>query len=554
MSLTNCSYIDDYISFIRSGSYPVCKTQLLLCDLIEKIFHEENIHINSEQLEKYLSFQKYFPYKLLDWEIFLFTLHNCTYKSDGQLRFPILFAYVGRGTGKNGYLSFEDFCLLTPVNGVKNYDIDIFAMSENQAKASWQDVYDVLEDNKVKMKKHFHWTKEEIINIQTNSHFRYNTSNPKTKDGARPGKVDFDECHAYENTKLIEVGVTGLGKKPYPRRTYISTDGNVRGGFLDDLKEKSRKILNGEVCDNGFLPFLCSLDSEDEVHNQQNWHKANPSLRFFPHLMSEIILEYNDYLLNPAGNTSFMTKRMNVPPMITENEVTSWENILATNQPIDDSLLYGKPCVCGIDYMKTTDFLGAGLLYRVNEKDYWITHTWVCSQSPDLRRINAPLEEWAAKGLLTFVNAPEIPPDMPVTWLAMEANKRNSQILKAGIDSYRYTLLSKAINEVLFPYADKIKDYVQLLRPSDEMKRLPVIVSDFTNHRYIWGDNPLMRWAANNSKTETVGINTIIGKIEPKSRKTDPFKAFVAAQCVSDVLDAAQSADIPDICSQTFIY
>ena len=86
------------------------------------------------------------------------------------------------------------------------------------------------------------------------------------------------------------------------------------------------------------------------------------------------------------------------------------------------------------------------------------------------------------------------------------------------------------------------------------MKRLPVIVSDFTNHRYIWGDNPLMRWAANNSKTETVGINTIIGKIEPKSRKTDPFKAFVAAQCVSDVLDGTQSADIPDICSQTFIY
>ena len=48
-----------------------------------------------------------------------------------------------------------------------------------------------------------------------------------------------------------------------------------------------------------------------------------------------------------------------------------------------------------------------------------------------------------------------------------------------------------------------------------------------------------MRWAANNSKTITSAAGNITyGKIEPKSRKTDTFKAFVAAECVSDVLDA----------------
>jgi hypothetical protein len=30
-------------------------------------------------------------------------------------------------------------------------------------------------------------------------------------------------------------------------------------------------------------------------------------------------------------------------------------------------------------------------------------------------------------------------------------------------------------------------------------------------------------------------------KIEPKARKTDTFKAFVAAECVSDILDAYQT-------------
>ncbi len=76
-------------------------------------------------LEKYLALQKYFPYRLLDWEVFVFALHNCVYRANGQLRWPILFIMVGRGAGKNGYLAFEDFALLTPVNGVKNYDIDV---------------------------------------------------------------------------------------------------------------------------------------------------------------------------------------------------------------------------------------------------------------------------------------------------------------------------------------------------------------------------------------------------------------------------------------------
>ena len=386
-------------------------------------------------------------------------------------------------------------------------------------------------------KKHFYWNKEVIRNLKTGSEFRYRTSNAKTKDGGRPGKVDFDEYHAYENYKLIDVATTGLGKKAFPRRTIMSTDGLVRGGPLDELIDKCIQILDGDVYDNGTLPFLCSLDNDEEVNDKKKWTKPNPSLPYLPHLMAELEQEYFDYTLNPAANTSFMAKRMNRPPKELENEVTSWDNILATNQPIDESLIYGMPCVGGIDYMKTTDFLGAGLLYRVYDKDYWITHTWVCKQSPDLKRIKAPLEQWAAQGLLTFVDAAEIPPELPAAWLDNEAAKRNSNILKIGIDSYRYMLLSKSLRDIHFS-ADKDIGNVIRLRPSDEMLNIPIITSGFVNRKFVWGENPLMWWACNNSKTVTSPSgNMTYGKIEPKSRKTDPFKAFVAAECVSECLN-----------------
>jgi phage terminase large subunit-like protein len=536
--MTNCKEIDDYITLVRGGEYPCCKWQLLLCDFVERVFAEEALYIDTEQLAKYLSYEKYFPFALFPWEKFCFALHNCVYCPDGTLRFPQLVIYVGRGAGKNGYLGFEDFCLLTPANGVQEYNIDIYATSEDQAKQSWSDVYNVLEAHAVKMKKHFRWTLECITNLDTNSRFRFRTSAPKTKDGGRPGKNDFDEYHAYEDYKLIEVAETGLGKRKYGRETITTTDGDIRGGPLDDLLSAGYAVLEGDEPDGGTLYFLCSLDADEEADDERMWHKANPSLRYLPDLLHQMRLEYTKYKRNPAANTAFIKKRMNRPPKIRENGAASWEDILATNQEIPEADLIGRPCVIGIDYMKTTDFLGAGLLWRVGDRDIWLSHTWVCTQSPDLRRIKAPLREWEARGLLTFVDAAEIPPELPCVWLANEAAKRNAPMLLAGIDDYRFALLRNALEDISF-YADKTHKNVFLIRPRDEMRRVPLITSGFVGHRFIWGDSPVMRWMTNNAKTVTSPSGNITyGKIEPKSRKTDTFKAFVAAECVSDVLDS----------------
>lgn len=535
--MTNCNAIDQYIALVRSNKHPSCREQFELCNYVEKVFREEDLNVDETQLKKYLGYEKYFPFQLFPWERFCFALHNCTYRSDGSLRWPILVIYVGRGAGKNGYLAFEDFCLMTTANGVPKYHIDIFATSEDQAKQSFNDIYDVLENNEQKMKLHFHWTKELITNTDTGSELRFRTSNAKTKDGGRPGKVDHDEYHAYEDYKLIAVSTTGLGKKKHPRRTVTTTDGDVRGGPLDELIETCLKILSGEEPDNGILPFMCRLDDYDEVYTEEMWHKAIPSLRYLPDLMQEMRLEFAQYKQNPAANTAFMTKRMNRPPKYLENGVASWEDIKATNVPIPEQDIKGRPCVAGIDYMKTTDFLGAGLLWRVGDKDIWISHTWICSKSPDLHRIKAPLREWEARGLVTFVDLPEIPPELPCIWLANEAAKRKAQIMAVGIDDYRYALMRNALLDINFS-ADKSYNNVKLIRPREEMRNIPIITSKFVNHNLAWGDSPMMRWAANNSKTVTSPTgNTTYGKIEPKSRKTDAFKAFVAAECVSEILD-----------------
>lgn len=452
---------------------------------------------------------------------------------------------VGRGAGKNGYLSFEDFCLISQYNNIKNYDIDICANSEEQARTSFDDVYNVLEDNEKKLKNHFYWNKEVIQNLKTKSKLRFRTSNAKTKDGGRPGKVDFDEYHQYEDYKSIQVFKTGLGKKKNPRTTVTTTNGDVRDGPLDRMIARAERILKEQNGDNGLLPFICKLDDEKEVDNPKMWDKANPSLYFNEELRLQMGREYIDYKEDPVSNSSFMTKRMNIPKGNKDVEVTSWENILATNQPIPD--LTGCTCRVGIDYAKTTDFVCAGLLFKYKGKYYWISHTWVCRKSKDLPRIKAPLEEWASeKGgqLLTFIDGPEVPPETVANWLAEQAQKYNLTIL--GMDNYRYTLLAKALREVGFDTDKKGANNIRLTRPSNQMLIYPVVNSEFSNHNIVWGDNPLMRWYTNNTclKPEAHD-NYSFGKIEPKSRKTDGFMAFISAMCAdgTELEDSGETED-----------
>lgn len=530
----------DYINIIRKNKKHINEERLILMDYIENTFKNEELFYDEQQIEKYLSYQKYFPFNLFDWEIFVFVLHNCIFRKDGLPRWSDLFILGGRGLGKNAYLAFEDFCLLTPTHGIREYDIDICANSEEQAKTTFNEIYNILENPKYKKKfeKNFYWNQTKIVNKKTNSTLKFRTNNPSGKDGLRSGKVDFDEPHAYENWKNINVFTTGLGKKAHPRRTYISTNGDVRDGVLDNLIEKSEMILKGELPDNGFLPFICKLDNEKEVHNIEMWQKANPSLEFLPSLMEQMKKEYTDYKINPSLNSAFMTKRMNIPQGNKDVEVTSWDNILKTNKKVPN--LDGLSCLLGIDYAKITDFVSAFLLFKVNGIFYGITHTWVCKNSKDLPRIKAPLKEWELKKLLTFVDDVEINPEIIINWILETCSKHNYKIKKLAIDSYRYSLMSKYLKKAGFDANDK--DRVKLVRPSDIMRIVPTIDSVFVTNKIIWGDNPLMRWATNNTKLVPAANNNFkYGKIESKSRKTDPFMAFVHAMTLIDEIELEQT-------------
>ena len=530
-----------YMELVESGEIKACIEQHLLMAYVRKCFDTEDIYTNDEQLEKYLSLSKYFPYeKIFEWEEFVLALHCCTYRTkDDMPRWPDLFMLVGRGAGKDGYIAFESFCLSSEHNGIKNYDVDICANNEDQAMRPLKDVIEALEQpHQIKrMRKYFYWNKEEVINLKTKSIIKGRTNSPKGKDGLRSGIVIFNEIHQYQDYANINVFTTGLGKKKHPRRTYATTNGDVRDGPLDDKIKDSLEILKGDMPDNGMLPFICRLDNKEEVNDPTNWEKANPSLPHLPNLLEEVSKEYKDWKANPNQFTAFMTKRMNLPEGNKDVIVTEWKNIEATNKEMPD--LAGSDAVVGIDYSMLRDLTSVVIHIRKGNMRYDIGHSWLCLQSADIPRMKMPYRELADEGLLTLVEDVEINPNLITNWIAEQGQIYN--IKKIALDNFRYALLTDSLKSIGFDATDYKN--VKLVRPSDIMKIVPVIDSCFINQYFIWGENRLMRSAVNNTKliraSKSIGSDTgsyYYGKIEGKSRKNDPFMSLVAAMTIEGEL------------------
>ena len=530
----------NYLEAVETDTPRACPEQHALAAHIRQCFATEDIYVDTEQLRRYLSLSRYFPYKqLFSWQEFLIALWDCTYTAEGRPRWKTLFSMVGRGAGKDGLIAFDSMCSVSPYNPVKHYNVDICANNEEQAMTPVLDLVATLEspDHEKKLKRFFYHTKELVQGRENKGVIKGRTNNPKGRDGMRSGKVVFNEVHQFENYNNIKVFVTGQGKVAQPRVGIFTSNGEINDGPLDDYLARGRRILFEGEPDNGFLPFICCLKNREQVHDPDNWYMANPSLIYLPDLYQETADEYRDWVEHPEQNGDFLTKRMGLRAGYQEISVTDYEKILATNQPVPD--LQGWTCTVGLDYAELSDWAGINLHFRRGADRFDINHAWVCLKSKTLPRVKAPWQAWAKAGHLTAVDDVSINPDLLAAYIQDAARRYNIKAL--AMDHYRWTLVSESMRAVGFDAADKSR--VKLVRPSDIMQVEPVIQECFDRQLFHWGDNPCLRWSVNNTKrvrsSRKLGVDTgnfIYAKIEAKSRKTDPFMALAASMTIEPLL------------------
>jgi phage terminase large subunit-like protein len=551
-------YVDHYIKLYKSGNIKLNKERIMLIEYVEKhVLVREDIYFNEDMHLKYIKFTEKWYFKLDCFQKFLTAFVFLFYKEDDSVFYEQFLIMMARGAGKNGLISSLSHFFISPLHGIPKYNISIVANSELQAKTSFKEIYDIIGSHKV-LGEMFYRTKVEIVGHVTQSIIQFHTSNAGTKDGLRDGAVIYDEIHQYENSDTVNVFSSGLGKVPNAREFFIGTDGFVREGFLDKMKERAMNILEGKDLEDPLFPFICKIDDPKEIDNPDMWEKANPMFSeprssYAKGLFKKVLTQYKQLTNNPSNREEFMTKRMNYPEVDLEKSVATWEEIEATNREVPE--LLNEECIGCLDYASIRDFAACGLLFRDEEENYiFKTHSFVRKEFVDKHYayskkqndnlINqkklAPIREWEKQGLLSVVDAPSIDPHKIIQWFV---EMREHYVIKKIIaDNFRMEILKPLFEEKGF--------IVEVIKNPRAIHSLlaPRIETAFANHKIIFGENPLMRWYTNNVLvTIDKRGNKEYQKKEPVKRKTDGFQAFVHGMYRADEIVVGGTFAFADI-------
>lgn len=523
-------YVTDYIKMYETGKIKFNKERVWLVEYLrDHVFSRDDLHFDTKHIEDCVKYIEKYHFPLQPFQKFVIAFFFLINSKTGRLHYRRFLMMMGRGGGKNGLISGISNYLTSELHGIPNYDISIVANSEDQAKTSFNEVYDVIDGNE-RLKKSFQHGKSIITNRKTKSTLRFRTSNADTKDGGREGAVIFDEIHSYTDRKTVNVFKSGLGKKKHPREIYIGTDGYVREGFLDSMKEQARAVLKGENPNANLFPFICKLDENKQVEDVENWELANPMFslpmsEYAQNLFETVKEEFEDLADDPSGKEEFMTKRMNLPMVDLSKSVATWEEIMATNRSFP--ILKHQVCVGGLDFASIRDFASVGLLFKVNGEYIWKTHSFVRQGFLDSVKLKAPIHKWEAEGLLTILDEPSIGISHIVDWFVSMREVYGLQTIVA--DNFRLDLVKSALEAEGFNliYIRNPRAIHSLLAPRVETL--------FANKKIVFGDNELMRWYTNNVlvRIKKDGNKEYLKKDETR-RKTDGFQAFIHALWQAD--------------------
>ncbi|MGX7596300.1 terminase TerL endonuclease subunit [Planococcus plakortidis] len=527
-------HVKFYMDQHRSGKIKVSKYLVLLFTyLTSHVLSRDDLYFDEVTHERYIAFTEKNYFKLMPFQKFITAFVFLYYKEGNYPFFEQFFLYKARGAGKNGLISSLTNFFISDLHGIENYNVSIVANSEEQAMTSFDEVFNVINTsaNNKALKSHFHAKRSEIVSRTGKGRIKFHTSNAKTKDSLRDGCVIYDEVHEYEDSQIVDVFSSGLGKVKNSREFFITTDGFVRGGYLDELKERAIRVLKGESLEDPLFVFMATLDDEEEMDDSSNWQKANP---MFHEPMSDYAKELfrkvkTQYISlgnsKPSARIRFMTKRMNCPATDLTASVATWEEILATNRPVPD--LRHKVAVGGLDFASIRDFASVGLLFKEGEDYIWKTHSFVRRGFLKNVAMEAPIEDWEKEGLLTILDGPVIDMKHVVDWFVEMREIYGVSTIVA--DTFRLDLVKTALEAEGFHilYIRNPKAIHSLLAPRVETL--------FANRKIIFGDNPLMRWYTNNVfvKIKKDGNKEYLKKDEVR-RKTDGFQAFIHALWQAD--------------------
>jgi phage terminase large subunit-like protein len=439
------------------------------------------------------------PLKLLLWQkAFLEALYSFQIYDEElgrwKKRFNEALLLIARKNGKTTFMAGDAEYDLWVGDG--GQDIVCGSNDDKTANLLWSEIEGMRSRLDPKMR----WTHKNLMqieNLSTETKVFKMSGKSQNKDGRNIDKFLFDESHDAPDDELANAGKKSQSAKEEPMFINLTTEGfGVKDCYLDRKLIYARAIINKEIDDETFLPWLYTQDSENEIWQDENsWYKSNPSLGVIKK-WSQLRSEIEKSKLDKTTRVHTLTKDFNIK----QNSAEAWlmpedYQYEATFNLEDFRDSFG---VGAVDLSETSDLTCAKiLLMKKNDPTkYVFTKYWIpeakLSDSDD-KKAGAKYEEWIKDDLIELTQGTDNDVSKVADWFASLKKKYNIRCIAVGYD----VRSSK-------PFTDRMDDYgieiVKVLQNrytlSEPMK---LVERDLKLRVLNYNENPIDQWCFGNA-------------------------------------------------------
>ena len=348
------------------------------------------------------------PFELLPWQKFVVGSLFGWQGVDGHRRFRNAYIETAKGSGKSPLAAGVGMLGLVADNEPRA-EIYSAATKKDQAMILFRDAVAMV-DQSPELSKRLQksGTGERCWNLaylQAGAFFRP-ISSDDGQSGPRPHIGLVDELHEHKTNTVVEMLRAGTKSRRQALIFMITNSGSNKLGPCWSYHEYAAKVAAGDMQDDGFFPFVCALDEEDDPFADEScWPKANPSLQ-------DADLPGYKYIREQVTEAKGMPSKEAIVRRLNfcqwtdaESPWISHEVWKGAEREYDIESLRGRRAVAGLDLSSTTDLTGLVFLVEpVAEGEPWkiVPYAWL--PEVDLQRKadsdRVPWVQWRAEGLL----------------------------------------------------------------------------------------------------------------------------------------------------------
>lgn len=334
----------------------------------------------------------------------------------------------------------------------------------------------------------------------------------------------LDEAHAYKDSKLWDVMISGQGHLRNPLGIIISTFGFLGPGyFLYDYMSMCKDLLLGNKNDDTQFAAIYTLDDNDDWKDESVWIKAQPHLDITVsrEFMREQVLSA---INNPALESSVRTKNFNqfislkdvwIKDDIIRDSMKDFSKIPELNNEYYDAYY-------AVDLSSVSDLSAVARCIELDGKYYISFKSYIPYDSIE-DSVNSELYKlWIKQGYLTVTDGNVLDVDYIINDLSSESQKNN--FCMCGYDPWQSLTFAVKATDLGLP----IEEFRQSIGAFSPFTN--AFESGIRNGSIILEYSPLVIWAFTNTtiKEDTNGNRKPV-KGSNKDLKIDPVIASIMA-------------------------